>query len=559
VADIQRLGEYRIDREIARSAIALIYEGYQESLDRKVLIKRLHPHLVGDAELRSRFEREALAIARLKHKNIVHIYDRRADDELVLLVSEWISGGSVEELFRKRGPLSEREAVALAVDVLEGLAVAHEAGIIHRDIKPGNLLISSSGTIKITDFGLAQFEDAPSVTVQGNIMGTPAYMAPELLAGSPSSPRSDLYNLGVTLYELLTGSNPYRSDSVSQTLNRVMSLKPEPLEGVRDDFNAFLMALMEKKPEKRPASAQAALDILRLMAVDLGVDRGWASLGKAKPGEAHTPIRPLVRSTPSIPLVILAWLLMFGVTLTALMLPSPLPEVDTAQLKPQPLLVDTLDVSDLPQTEDSLRVAAPGEPKSDDAARPVVETITTSPTAPVQEEPLTHLKLSPGEEGTSAPIEAEEPEITQAVGEGFLFLTVHPWANVYLNDTFLVLTPHNRPIQLPAGEVSLTLINPEFPPIIKPLRVLQEDTVRVRFNLFDEVGRLEFINANPWAEVYLDGEYLGRTPIGRAIHVRPGRHNLIFRHPSFPDRIIPFDAFPGGESLRFQVDFTASP
>ncbi|HEX03748.1 MAG TPA: serine/threonine protein kinase, partial [Bacteroidetes bacterium] len=270
MADLERIVGYRIDREISRSSITSVYQGYQESLQRKVLIKRLHPQFVSDPEIRSRFEREAHALARIKHKNIVHIYDFRADDELMLLVQEWISGGSVADFIRSHGPFSEREAVALAIDVLEGLNVAHEAKVIHRDIKPSNLMLSNVDSIKITDFGLAHFEGSPTLTQQGAIMGTPAYMPPEVVNGEPGSAKGDIYSLGVTLYELLTGNNPFQADNISQTLQRVLTVKPTKLEGVRDDTNRLLLSMMAKDPNHRPNSVSLILDQLRPLAVELG-------------------------------------------------------------------------------------------------------------------------------------------------------------------------------------------------------------------------------------------------------------------------------------------------
>ncbi|HEB84382.1 MAG TPA: serine/threonine protein kinase, partial [Bacteroidetes bacterium] len=266
VERLEKLAGYRIGREISRSSIASVYEGEQPSLGRKVLIKILHPQLASDPEIRARFEREAQALARIKHKNIVHVYDYRSDAEAVLLVSEWIAHGSLEEYLREHGPIDERHAAALALDVLEGLAAAHEAGIIHRDIKPANLLIAAGGSIKITDFGLAQFEDSPHLTQQGVVMGTPAYAAPEVISGRPPDARCDLYSLGVTLYELLTGTNPFRAENLSETLNRVLSLKPDPLEGVSPEMGKFLASLLEKRPERRPATTRDALEQARALA-----------------------------------------------------------------------------------------------------------------------------------------------------------------------------------------------------------------------------------------------------------------------------------------------------
>ncbi len=246
----RKLGEFEIVRELSRSSIASVYEGYQPSLRRKVLIKRLHPQLSGDTEIRARFEREAHALAANRHEHVIHIYDYHASKEMIYLITEWIESGSLVDYKAEHGPFCEKEAIGVALDVLSGLAAAHEAGIIHRDIKPSNLLVSERYGIKITDFGLAQFEGSPTLTQQGAIVGTPAYMAPEILSGGEIDARCDLYSVGVTIYELMTGVNPFAADNVSETLNRIGTLKPPALEGISSQFNRFLAILLEKRPEK---------------------------------------------------------------------------------------------------------------------------------------------------------------------------------------------------------------------------------------------------------------------------------------------------------------------
>lgn len=557
MAGIERLAGYRIDREIARSAIASIYEGYQESLERKVFIKHLHPQFASDVEIRTRFEREAQALARVKHTNIVHIYDFRADDEIIMLVSEWIEGGTLQQYMARKGALTERETVALAMDVLRGLDYAHAAHIVHRDIKPSNILIAEHGVIKITDFGLAQFEDAPGLTQQGAAMGTPAYMAPELVNGLPADARSDLYNLGVTLYEAITGANPFKSDNFSTTLNLVMSFKPTPLDGVHSEFNTFLMSLLDKRPEKRPVSADEAVEMLRPLALKMGVERGWIALNdpeiqlpeldESQPIVPTLPKKKIPRGTVLIfagsVLLIIATLLYINLWSTGTTTIQP-DISDSLQTQIQPATTDTTDESvSLPERLDSLAVVPSGtkeEPIDTTASQPIPQDLAQN---------SGDQRTIPADDQTST-----ETAATVEVGEGHVMINVQPWANVYFENQLLAQTPFSTPVQLPAGHIQLTFINPEFPPILHEIDVAPDDTTTHSINLFHHVGVLSFINAIPWAEVYLDGDYLGRSPIGQQHFLPPGEHILLFKHPELGEKRYPLSITAGSEPQRIVVN-----
>ncbi len=582
MADLERIVGYRIDREISRSSITSVYQGYQESLQRKVLIKRLHPQFVSDPEIRSRFEREAHALARIKHKNIVHIYDFRADDELMLLVQEWISGGSVADFIRSHGPFSEREAVALAIDVLEGLNVAHEAKVIHRDIKPSNLMLSNVDSIKITDFGLAHFEGSPTLTQQGAIMGTPAYMPPEVVNGEPGSAKGDIYSLGVTLYELLTGNNPFQADNISQTLQRVLTVKPTKLEGVRDDTNRLLLSMMAKDPNHRPNSVSLILDQLRPLAVELGADTGWEAVqlplpsfdrqndngeGDPVPVRSTTThsIRPSRRATPSLSIVIASWAVMVLVTATVLLYTSTDILFDDAQQ------LDTVQTVENPGNEfqdTSFAIIEPGNGIGEIIENPRAG---TEPQTPAEGQGdhvsggTTQRDIADSGENSAGPTEADdvpvlvdlpaviiEPVISN--DSGYVMLSVQPWAHVYFNDRQVGTTPLLEPLHLPSGNTQLALINPQFPRVVREFRVpTTADTATYVVDLYNEVGVIEFINAIPWAEVSLDGEFIGNTPIGNPLLLLPGNHTLVFTHPNLREETVPF-SISAGEKRRFQVN-----
>ena len=202
-------GRYRLDRLIASGGMAQVWEATDEVLSRRVAVKLLHPHLAADATFVARFRREAVAAARLAHPSIVAIYDTHSDAEVEAIVMELVRGHTLrQELDSRPGRVLEPgEASAIVAQVAEALDVAHKAGVVHRDVKPGNVLLSEDGRVMVTDFGIAKAlqESEGDLTVTGTTLGTVKYLAPEQVEGGPVDARTDVYALGVILYELVCG------------------------------------------------------------------------------------------------------------------------------------------------------------------------------------------------------------------------------------------------------------------------------------------------------------------------------------------------------------------
>src|SRR5581483_3884190 len=216
--DTPLAGRYRVDRLLGRGGMALVYLAHDEALDRPVAVKLLSDTLAADEEYRARFLREARVAARLAHRNIVRIYDAGEQDGRPYIVMECVPGGTLDQVLLTRGRLLPAEAVAVAIQVCDGLDCAHAAGLVHRDVKPQNLLVAADGTVKIADFGIARPLEAPRLTATGIVLGTAAYLAPEQSEGEPVTAAADLYALGAVLYELLTGRPPHTAGSLVELL-----------------------------------------------------------------------------------------------------------------------------------------------------------------------------------------------------------------------------------------------------------------------------------------------------------------------------------------------------
>jgi eukaryotic-like serine/threonine-protein kinase len=252
-------GRYRVGSWIARGGMATVYLGTDTKLDRTVALKIAHPELAGDPEFARRFSGEARSAARLSSPNVVAVYDQGSEAGLLYLAMEYVPGRTLRELLKERGRLGPAEALSIFQGVLAGLAAAHRAGIVHRDVKPENVLIGNGDVIKVADFGLARAASGPVHTRTGMIIGTAAYLAPEQVARSASDARSDVYAAGVMLFEMLTGVQPHTGDSPLAVAHKhVSDAVPAPsqiVRGLPPAVDTLVTTATSRDPRRRPADA----------------------------------------------------------------------------------------------------------------------------------------------------------------------------------------------------------------------------------------------------------------------------------------------------------------
>jgi eukaryotic-like serine/threonine-protein kinase len=252
---------YRRVRLLGHGGMATVELARDTELDRPVAIKRLAENLAANEEYKQRFLREARLAARLSHPNIVAVYDAGAENGIPYIVMEYVEGETVSDLFRRRGRVGPAEAVALALQACSGLETAHDAGLVHRDIKPQNLLITPDGTLKIADFGIARSLDGTQLTQVGTVLGTAGYLAPEQAAGEPVTAAADIYALGAVLYELLTGRPPYEANSLAELFAKQTEGSITPLRELAPAAPTRLedavMHALARAPKYRPESAAA--------------------------------------------------------------------------------------------------------------------------------------------------------------------------------------------------------------------------------------------------------------------------------------------------------------
>jgi serine/threonine-protein kinase len=268
-------GRYRVDGMIATGGMSTVYRGLDVRLDRPVALKVMDSRYAHDQQFLTRFQREARAVARLKDPGLVSVYDQGFDAQHPFLVMELVEGGTLRELLHERGPMPPHAVAAVLAPVLSGLAVAHRAGLVHRDVKPENVLISDDGDVKIADFGLVRAIAEAKITSTSVILGTAAYLSPEQVGTGDAGPRSDVYAVGVLAYELLTGDTPFKGDTaLSVAYQRMDNDVPPPsaaIAGIPAQFDELVLCATARDPADRFADAQDMGTELAAVAEELGL------------------------------------------------------------------------------------------------------------------------------------------------------------------------------------------------------------------------------------------------------------------------------------------------
>jgi serine/threonine protein kinase len=485
---------FTIIEKISESSITSVYCAFDAVLQRRILLKVLHKHHAADHDLYERFVREAQACAALRSEYIVQIYELIEYEGSPAIVLEFIDGTSLKNQIDTGTTRSLIYARKVALHTLRGLVAAHERGIIHRDIKPGNILVATDGTMKVTDFGLAYLASVPTITTQGMVMGTPAYMSPEQIRHEAVDQRTDLFSLGVTLVEVLTGSRLFEGTSYAECAKKILTFKVDMLnylvEKSSAEFVEFLKLLLAPKKKNRYATSREALS---------AVDNDRSTIFISAPVTAPMRNRQIV--------VLSGGAVLLGVLVFFLSTVNHSSKSRNSGPNQLAILSDTT----------SARITATGETQR----KPTIS-------SPVQAEPILQPRV------------LKQPEVSMtttiplSMDSGAVLLTSTPWAKVYVDNVFIGETPISKPYTLSAGKHSVMFMHPSFEPILQSIIVLPNRELQVAGNFIENAGFLSCI-ATPWAEVYVDGQYKDTTPLDKPIVLSPGKHRVRFKNASFND------------------------
>jgi oligopeptide transport system substrate-binding protein len=300
----QTLGQYQITREIARGGMAVVYEANQSILDRRVAIKVLPPELSLDETFVQRFTQEARAAARLSHPNIVTIYDVGRYESYYYIVMQLLDGEALSDLIRRVGRLSPERVLQILAQIASALDYAHGQGLVHRDIKPANIIVGAGDHATLTDFGIAKAAENTRLTRTGMLVGTPEYMSPEQASGQPVGPASDLYSLGIVIYQMLAGRAPFQGDTTPALLHKQVYEQPQPVRTHAPDLPKGVDAVLAKALAKDPSQRfSSAVELTRALGDAFGSNLAERSRA-ARPDQGYPlpdqPVSPLHYSPQAI-------------------------------------------------------------------------------------------------------------------------------------------------------------------------------------------------------------------------------------------------------------------
>ncbi len=468
------MDEFEILEEIGKGGMATIYRGRLKSSGQIIVIKKLHPHLKGDANFVKRFKREGKILEKLRHKNIIGFYGFREIQGEYFILMEYIQGLSLRDILRKnKTPLLI--ALYITKEIYEGVGYAHKNGIIHRDLKPENIIIGKNGDIKIADFGLAYGSEFPRVTEPGMYVGTPEYIAPEILMGKEYSEVSDIYAIGVILYEMVKGENPFRGKTPYESINKILYRKGMDF----GDFPSFLESIISKMVAMEPKSRYQSIDELR-KALDLYITINKRTFKQylLAPEKFHEEKIIKSKTIKNLRMLVLLIILLIAIIF-----------YNYFRYCNHPKVLQTRNIRKVERKMDTLKV---------------------------EKHPRNPIKTS-----------LTNPIIT---GYGWLKVSAVPWAGVYIDNKFIDRTPVGEPIKIASGKHIVIFKHPRRGEVVKTVYLNKGETLRV--NVILSYGYLKVV-VIPWGYIYIDGKKVAETPIANPIPSIPGVHNLLVVNPGY--------------------------
>jgi tRNA A-37 threonylcarbamoyl transferase component Bud32 len=567
----ETLGRYKIIKEIGRGAMGTVYQGYDPKIDRIVALKTIRKDRLAESkdveDLVMRFQKEVRATGKLVHPNIIVVYDTGEDEETAYIAMEYIEGDTLENLLQKGIPFSLEKIIDIVDQICDGLEYTHRHGIVHRDLKPSNIMLVKGGRVKITDFGISKAVGASSspLTQAGVFLGTPSYMSPEQIVGSKINGRSDLFSLGIILYQLLTGEKPFAGYTISTLLYNIVNKDPKPPSqidsGLPLHFDEVLARALAKDPDKRYHTAKEFLEDLKRVyrgeaAVEVsdiettmtaaegirekfyperkryGLLAGlgalllfmvlgsfyWMHYRMPKPPEGEGVSEVTVKKRVAIPVEkdaarpILSpaeegkkaeTMRAFGSIVVKSTPPGALVSVDGKMLEaPTPTVIEEVTVGE----KHELKVEKEG-------FKPWTQTVELKPDKPLTVE----ASLTEG---------VREPSLT-----GEIRISSAPrGAEVFLNGEYMGCDTPTLLSGLSPGKYQLRLKKEGYEVWEGEVTVGASESLDLSgVKLQEAFGKLN-LHVSPWADVYYRGEKLGTTPLAN-IQLQEGIHKLVLKNP----------------------------
>lgn len=520
----EKLGRYEILCELGQGAMGVVYKAVDPLIDRIVAIKTIKFDASNEESVNfeERFYREAKSAGRLNHPNIVTIYDVGKSEDTAYIAMEYLEGEQLKAILDVHTPMSIDRIANIAAQIAEGLAYAHKNGIVHRDIKPANMMLLQGDRIKITDFGIAHMSTS-SGTLAGTVLGSPRYMAPEQVVGKAVDGRSDLFALGVLLYEMLTGESPFEGDNINTTMYRIVNESPVPPKTIApripEAFDYIVAKALAKHPDARYQNAADMAQDLRhyqnltippaaitplyhpitierrhfstdrrarnrapvgeatVIMAPAGEDKAAASQVDDVPREQPFPSLQTVRQANQKRILATALILMLGFGVILLMpkkSPSPAGEPLHATQTLQPAHITATASSAPPAGEHTSTLNVPIEPP------PLLPTVRLSPEGPLPPVRIETVKPVKPKSIAETATSADTKPTPDAVAEATLHFAVSPWGDVYVDGKKMGASPPLNELQVSAGTHKIEIRNQNFAPYKETLHLQANSTKKLK-------------------------------------------------------------------------------
>ncbi len=491
---------------------------------KKVLLKILRTKLV-DEETRKRFRREAKILSKLDHPNIVKVIEWEFGENFAYIIFEFFESQNLRALFSTK-KLGENERQKIFVQLLKALDYLHKNGIIHRDLKPENILVDKNLEVKITDFGLSFLENDEFTTRLHAVVGTPAYMSPEQIKGQQVTEKSDLFALGIILFELYVGENPFVSGDFNQTINNVLNFKAENLKKYVDKFPPTIFAILQRLLEPNVNQrAESADEILKLLPEKI--------VGEIKTGKKK--LTPFIRI-----LLIVIFTIVF-----ILMINKRNNERKPASIPKEITLTDSSEVKSEGSKNKIESVQNVTKPLKDEIVNPIAK--KKSENKPKQIEKKTELKKNVKNKTSKTSFTAKQKSKE-------IMIYSFPWAEIYIDGNSVGVTPLEKPLKLAYGKHKLSIVNSYYPRLEREILISDSSPDEYKINLANEFAYLD-ISVFPWADIYLDTTFVAETPLNSPVPVLPGKYTLLLKNPHFKNYSKKI-SLKAKDTLKLNVNFS---
>ena len=512
--------KFRILETIKQDTHRGVYIAEHIFLNKTIFLKTINKNNIADPVMLDRFKREAQILAQLDHPNIIKVWDFGTHEDYFYISFEHFENRNLREILRQ-GKLRDEEKKKLILQLNTGLQYAHEHQIIHRDLKPENILLDDQLNLKIADFGLATIENQVGSTDDTTIVGTPAYMSPEQIRGQELTGQSDLFSMGIIIYEIYCGENPFLGSDTGATLNNILNL----------DFNSFRTNTDQLPDEIREIAKKLLLKNInkRSEKIDFpGMEQLSTIINSIEPSinkkASYKQIWAYISVAAAAVFIIIAlYYLVY---------------------KPNQNLMGSKDGENgteviITNTPDSTEVSPSKNTKENNLS--------------VSNKPITRLATNTVEEN----IYSKESDIQPArniILSAFLMIECQPWADIYVDEIKRESTPLKNPLQVSAGIHQVKLVHPEYPHYKQLIHLKPDESFQISVNLDTTIGYFT-CRVHPWGEIFIDDRSIGQTPLNKPIRLEAGKHVLVVRNPGYSEFIKSF-TLNKNDTISFNINLS---